>query len=200
MGKVLERPSTLDLPVKRVKTQGTVFYFKGMRDVFSNYYPSKIMYNGKMFGCVEQAYQYCKAIESESYDTARTIMTIDHGYVIATLASKIRCKKHWLNTRVDVMRSILEAKAMQCDEYRDKLLSTSGIIAESSVHDLFWSTGIAPEDFINKPDVQWPGANVMGALHAQVRDGQQTSGDGSPEPEDGEIQSFNQSSPEERGL
>ena len=165
-------PQTLKMGgTETLKEDGTnIECFKGWRDVLSNFYPCRFDYKGKTFYCVEQAYQFEKAIMYGREDIAAQIMELSSGFDIWLCAKRVMVDDRWVQIRVDTMKKILTSKLFHCEEYRKKLLSCNGIIVEAVPGDTFWSSGLSKEKVLTTPQKEWPGQNVMGSLHMELRD------------------------------
>ena len=67
------------------------------------------------------------------------------------------------------MRHIIKAKAQQVPAYRNKLRNAEEIIVEALPGDNYWSCGV-PKDQVEWVDEKdWPGQNIMGKLHMELR-------------------------------
>ena len=89
---------------------------------------------------------------------------------VKKIAQRIAVTADWIDQRVEIMRTILRIKADQCQTYRKKLLSCKGHIVEAIKGDLFWSAGLDEKDLKDVPRESWPGQNVLGQLHMELRD------------------------------
>ena len=157
------------------KAEGTIECFKGKNCILSNFYPCTFKHFGKTFCCVEQAYQYEKAVMYGRQDVAAEIMSLNSGYQIWLAAKKIKVDGRWEKCRVNSMRSILISRMFGSMEYRRKLESVKGIIVEAVPGDTFWSAGLPADQVLSTPQENWPGENVMGRLHMEMRRGSITS-------------------------
>ena len=104
-----------------------------------------------------------KAIEDE-------LMEAHFVSDVKKISEKIQVSAEWIDQRVDVMRKILRAKADQSQTYRKKLLNCKGQIVEAIRGDLFWSAGLDEKELRELPRERWPGQNVLGQLHMELRD------------------------------
>ena len=68
------------------------------------------------------------------------------------------------------MKRLIRAKAEHCSEYRDLLMtSDEKIIAEAVPDDKYWSAGLSRADIVWCDRSDWPGENMMGSLHMELR-------------------------------
>ena len=164
------------LPTPSIQmVEGGVECFKGKTHILSNFYPCRFQHFGKTFCCVEQAYQYEKAVMHGRQDIADEIMKLQSGYQIWLAAKKIKVADRWEKCCVNSMRSILTSRLFTSVEYRNKLESIQGIIVEAVPGDTFWSVGLNADQVLSTPQTEWPGENVMGRLHMEMRRGSITS-------------------------
>ena len=147
-----------------------VEYFRGYKYVLSNFYYCKLEIDGQKFNSSEKAYQVLKAKFHKLKDVEEELMECDFVSKVKKISEKINVSAEWIDKRVEVMRKILRAKADQCTTYRKKLLSCKGKIVEAIRGDLFWSAGLDEQDLKNLPMDAWPGQNVLGQLHMEIRD------------------------------
>ena len=145
-------------------------FFRGYKYVLSNFYYCKLVIDGEKFNSSEKAYQVMKAKFHQVKDVEEELMKCDFVSQVKKISEKIKVSAEWIDKRVEVMRKILRAKADQCPTYRKKLLSCKGKIVEAIRGDLFWSAGLDEQDLKNRPMESWPGQNVLGQLHMEIRD------------------------------
>ena len=158
-----------DMAQQRSEPLSNITTFMGEKESFSNFYPCSINVFDQQFQSAEHAYQYMKAKHHGMDDLAETIKRQQRACGTKQLAKDvIKVQDSWKAVRVDAMRSIIKAKAEQVDEYRrDLLKSGKNIIAEAVPGEFFWSCGLGKES-IRQPE-DWPGKNMMGKLHMELR-------------------------------
>lgn len=144
--------------------------FKGRRHILSNFYPCNIFYNGVWFNCSEQAYQYVKALYHERADIAKQILVTSSAADQKCCAKCITVKASWFDRRFFVMQDILVAKSECVPEYRSFLLQSSGVLVEAVYGDKYWSSGLSRSEVFQTDPLQWPGKNMLGILHMQLRE------------------------------
>ena len=172
-----KRPTSLDLSGKSSKKRkDDITYFKGAKDILSNFYSCNFKYEGFYYNCVEQAYQSAKAHKCGQDDIAVEIKLMTSGFQMWMAAKKIKNLDEWIGERVNVMRDIIQAKADYCVEYREKLLACDGLIVEAVTSDLFWAAGMDQKQLMKKDPSAWPGQNIMGGLHMKLRDSIRANG------------------------
>jgi ribA/ribD-fused uncharacterized protein len=147
-----------------------VEFFRGYKYVLSNFYYCDLTIDGEKFNTSEKAYQVLKAKFHGDSKIEEELMKTHFVSQVKKISEKIKVKPEWIDHRVDVMRKVLRAKADNCTTYRKKLLNCKGLIVEAIKGDLFWSAGLDENDLRNMPKDKWPGQNVLGQLHMELRD------------------------------
>ena len=145
-------------------------YFRGYKYVLSNFYYCKLVIDGKKYNSSEKAYQVMKAKFHKNKAIEDELMEAHFVSDVKKISEKIQVSAEWIDQRVDVMRKILRAKADQSQTYRKKLLNCKGQIVEAIRGDLFWSAGLDEKELRELPRERWPGQNVLGQLHMELRD------------------------------
>ena len=157
-------------PARLPKPHFNVTAFKGKDDVLSNFYPCKVHVHGKTFHSSEHAYQYMKAMKNDRAEVAERIVQLDCARQVKFLSHQIKTNQAWQDTKQDTMRVIIEAKSRDVPEYRSALLNSAEVIAEAVPGDTYWSCGLSKSDVIWTRRSRWPGRNVMGELHMELRE------------------------------
>ena len=152
-----------------IRNSGTIA-FKGRKDILSNFYPCPIYYKNKWFNCVEQAYQWEKANFHNCAPIADLILVLNDPYVQKLATRPIDCNHEWMTTRVHVMKNILKCKLDCVLDYKQLLLHSKGVIVEAVVNEGFWSSGLSKENVFLRKRGDWPGQNMLGKLHMELRD------------------------------
>ena len=147
-----------------------VEYFKGYKYILSNFYHSQLIIDGVTYNCAEKSYQMKKASFCGDNEVFNRLKTCINAKECREIGKRVNETAEWLDQRVDVMRQILKAKSEQCTTYRKKLLNCKGSIVEAVAGELFWSAGLDEDDLRKTPRERWPGQNVLGQLHMELRD------------------------------
>ena len=134
-----------------------ITYVKGEQDVLSNFYPTPIEFDRDIFKSAEHLYQSRKAIYHLQLDIDDEIRNSPTAKDAKKLSKRIKTDKQMEEIKPIVMAEILKIKFVQCDEFRQKFMSTNGYIAHN-VNDNFWGTG-----------KDGKGMNVFGTLLAALR-------------------------------
>ena len=147
-----------------------VEFFRGYKYVLSNFYRFNLKFEGNVFNSVEQAYQFKKASVYGDEDAQHRIILSPNAGRAWVIGKEIKVDDEWPQKRVEVMRELLKAKLEQCPTYRRKLLSCKGLIVEAVPNQPFWSAGLEKEELMKMPREEWPGENMLGKLHMELRD------------------------------
>ena len=149
---------------------GDTIYFKGPSHILSNLYPCTLQLYSHTYCSAEQAYQHKKAMfhidktrnekdKQELRKISHDIMDTEDPYKIMSIAKQIKPNQEWQTTKRYIMEEVLQAKAAQCNAYKDYLLLTERkSYIEDTAH-LTWGRG--------KPNK--PGNNLLGLLHEKIR-------------------------------
>ena len=132
-------------------------FFRGFRDILSNFYRFRLVHDGRVFNSVEQAYQFEKAELYNCEDIGAKILGQRTGYKAWVIAKQVKVDNRWEKARVDVMRRLIHAKAKCSPQYRKKLMSCKGLIVEAVTGDLFWSAGMNENTLRKVKQENWPG-------------------------------------------
>lgn len=148
-----------------------VVYFDGGK--FSNFYYSTISTNYKgmarEFMCVEQFYQYHKAIVFNDTESADKIIASDSPFVQRNIGQHVRNfdQSVWNDIKYDVMLYGVRQKFTQHEEFKNYLLSTKNNIIVEARPDKEWGIGISRTDAAK--GTKWNGKNLLGKALMQVR-------------------------------
>lgn len=134
-----------------------ITYLKGEHDGLTNFYPCKLVYEGKTYNSAEHIYESQKGQHHRLYAIDREIRRSRSAKQAKQISKSIRTDSEWEDRRPILMAEILKIKFQQCQHFHDTLLQTSGYIAHI-VTDSFWGTGHNGR-----------GQNVFGLLLAALR-------------------------------
>lgn len=128
--------------------------------VLSNFSAFRIHWEGADFDTSEHLYHWLKfaGMDHEVQDMIRDARSAHEAFKLAESQKMFR-RADWDEVKVDIMREILTAKALQHEYVRRKLFATGNrLLVENSWRDSFWGWG-------PKRD----GQNMLGELWMQVR-------------------------------
>lgn len=133
--------------------------FRASFSFLSNFFPSKIVFDGKMYPTVKHAFQAAKTeLEEERNDIQRATTPTR----AKRLGRKVALRSDWEEVKMDIMLNLLREKFSD-PWFRKKLLKTGTIflIEGNNWGDQFWGC-----IFENG---EWIGENHLGRLLMQVR-------------------------------
>lgn len=138
-----------------------IFYrASGPYGFLSNLYRREVAFEGRMFRCAEEAYQYGKPLETE---VAEWLISAPKPHLCALAAHSLPSfdiRPDWNAVKVDRMRAVLKAKFTQHDDLKKMLLDTeNAILIEGSNTDSFWGIGRKRN-----------GKNMLGILLMELRE------------------------------
>jgi ribA/ribD-fused uncharacterized protein len=140
--------------------------FYGSKDILSNFYRTTFEIDGIKYNCVEQYFQYQKAIVFGAFDTADKILKTTSPTIQKSLGRKSIPNfngKIWNSTCIDVMQRGLFAKFSQNSELKQFLLGTGDkILVEAAPRDLFWGVGYSKTNENIQDPKKWRGQNRLG--------------------------------------
>ena len=156
------------------KKTDSVFVFGGVLSQyheFSNFYKCPIRYKGKIFNCVEQCYQWSKAMLFNDHRTARAITSTTDPARQKYLSKHISgfVKKNWLDKRDHLMEELLTCKFSQNPECAKKLCDSGTLLlGEAISYDNYWGTGMSIVAKNTTTKKHW-GQNKLGKLLMKIR-------------------------------
>lgn len=108
----------------------------------SNFYPSTIRINGKLFPTVEHAYQALKTTNQDEQEKIRNAVSPSQAKKLGKMLERSGLmKESWDEIKISVMAELLEQK-FENPFLRHKLLDTGNktLIEGNSWHDNFWGS------------------------------------------------------------
>lgn len=138
--------------------------FHGKYFFLSNFYPSPIEYNGRIWPTVEHAFQAAKV----DVETAEKIFQATTPGEAKRFGRQGKMRDDWDVVRIDVMRECLRSKFLNNSELKQKLLDTGDaiLIEGTTWHDNYW--GVCSCDKCRNKGI--PGKNMLGILLMEVRE------------------------------
>lgn len=110
--------------------------FKEKYEFLSNFYPSKIFYDGFWYPTVEHAYQASKTID---YDIRLYISNLYTAGQAKKFTKNLVLRKYWADIKIDIMKDLIRKK-FAIPELRIKLLETAqeDLVELNWWNDIFW--------------------------------------------------------------
>jgi hypothetical protein len=136
--------------------------FGGIYSFLSNFYLIDILYEGKRYPSVENAYQSAKSFD-ENYKYRLSICTSGAS---KRLGKQVELRKDWEDVKVGIMYELLKQK-FQNEKLKEQLLETktSELIEGNNWHDNLWG-----DCQCEKKCKNIKGRNILGILLMKVRD------------------------------
>ena len=151
-----------------------VLLFGGLNSEYhelSNFYRCPVKYKNKTFNCVEQCYQYEKAMKFGDLKTATAILRSEDPADQKYLGKKISGFKpdQWSAVKENVMKEIVHCKFSQHDELSAKLCATRDlVIGEAIKNDNYYGIGMSLRDKNAVDRTKWQ-KNKLGKILVNER-------------------------------
>lgn len=135
--------------------------FKGTYQFLSNFFPSKVVFDGVEYPSTEHAYQAAKTLDLE--ERAKVLNSKSFG-AAKRMGTKITLREDWEQVKLAVMEDVLRQK-FAVSELRELLDLTKGqeLVEANHWHDNFWGSC-----FCNTCGSK--GQNHLGRLLMLIRD------------------------------
>lgn len=163
------------LNLASIHTYSTVdaVMFYGRFSPFSNFHPVSLEIDGRRFTCVEQFYQYSRALEAGKHTIAAQILLAIDPVEMKKLGDQCKSTemdRNWYGTKSDnCMKRALCVKFNK-PVFKDLLKKTEQRdIMECNKFDYYWSCGLSSSDPQIGDKAKWKGQNVMGRLLVAIR-------------------------------
>lgn len=147
--------------------------FRTFKHLFSNMYPCPLTIEQQEgesihFNCLEQAYQYQKALDLEKFDAR---LNARHGGAAKKLANDHISKEEsasWGN-KLPTMRALVKIKAKQVPEFANALCETGTAYLAEANPDSFWASGLYPKETLSVKLSKFPDKNMLGIILMEER-------------------------------
>ena len=148
--------------------------FKFNNDPLSNFYPCTVNVFDRKWTSSEHAYQWAKLSAINRPELAEGVIKATSAASAKYIADQvpIRDLAEWTNDRkISVMKEILEAKSVSCQEFKQSLLKGRGKhFIEGTKHSMFWGAGLSYAHARNTNPDKLIGDNHLGRLLNELRD------------------------------
>jgi ribA/ribD-fused uncharacterized protein len=107
----------------------------------SNFYPSELVWEGKVWKTSEHAYQAAKTLDLPEREYIRKLASPSLAKQNGRL---VDVRPHWDELKYDIMKEIVDLKFRHNPELLKKLIATDGVWLEEGNHhgDKIWGTDI----------------------------------------------------------
>lgn len=151
-------------------TDKYIFFWGG---IFSQWYNSKVVIDGKRFNCLEQWMMYNKAVLFNDANHARLIMSSNNPKQQKTYGRRIKGfkKDKWEKVAYDIVKRGNYEKFTQNQDLKKELLETGNLtFVEASPYDKIWGIGMRENAPGIEDEKNWQGRNLLGKAITEVRD------------------------------
>ena len=158
-------------PHCKAKPTENILAFRSYEHCLSNHFPCQLHVFEEDFASVEHAYFWCMAKEFGNHDLATEIKKSKHAGQAKKLSKQIADDEErweWEKDHIDVMKTILEAKADQCTQFHDCLIENQERLLVEANPGTFWASGLSLYVTENCSPRFWPGQNMLGVLLTEL--------------------------------
>ena len=152
-------------PSIQKKPFGLAFF--SIQCFLSNFYRCELRFRGRIYSCLEQAYQCTKALLNDESAFAR-IFDSNSPAEMKRWGGQITVNDQWENHKLQIMEDLLFCKFEQNKQLYYSLLNTRPHFLIESTLDNFWGSG-CKFGSIALEEGCWEGQNHLGNLLIRVR-------------------------------
>lgn len=150
-------------------TDNFIFFWNG---IYSQWLPSLIEIEGKMFSCCEQYMMYKKAMLFGDTEAADQIMNTDNPAIQKEIGRRVKNfdREIWDANCYSIVYKANFAKFSQHKNLKRELILTGDkIIVEASPYDKIWGIAMGEDDPGIEDPANWKGLNLLGQCIMNVR-------------------------------
>jgi ribA/ribD-fused uncharacterized protein len=150
-----------------VETETHIYFWNS---IYSQWYPSKFVENGKTFVTAEQYMMFNKAMLFDSV-VADKIMSTSDPKIQKMLGKQVKNfnQEIWDENKFNIVVQGNLLKFTQNLKLQQELLRTNKILVEGSPYDTIWGVGVAYYDKKIFDEKNWRGENLLGKALMKVR-------------------------------
>ena len=159
-----------DLGCKALPVE-TITAFKGYQHPLSNHFPCHLNVYEHEFKSLEHAYFWHMATEFGQPQLATDIKNCIHAGEAKKLSKLIATDDErftWESNNIEVMKTLLQAKANQCEQFRACLLENQGTTLAEATPSRLWGTGYSPYITEHSSPSFWLAQNMLGVLLTEL--------------------------------
>ena len=153
------------------KPSEDIYAFKGFRHPLSNHFPCKLKVYETEFRSLEHAFFLRMASELGKPDLEESIKCCDHVGSVKKMSPEIADDEErwrWKKENANVMNYLLEAKAKQCEIFKNCLLENKDKVLAEATKSMIWGTGLSPYVTTHTAPNYWPGKNWLGGMLTEL--------------------------------
>lgn len=161
-------PDGLKLEDAKTKLTQKGIAFQGQHSIFSNFYPTQVQHNGRVFPSSEHAYQFERVTYLGDHKLATQVFHAHTPQNAKRIGGQIGPSRKWDMVKVEKMKEITMAKYSQNPRLRTELLKTAPAPLIEATIDNYWGCGLS----FNARDLaagHWNGKNQMGIILVDCR-------------------------------
>lgn len=164
----LHLPNGLKLANAKTKVTAKGLAFQGGHSIYSNFYPTHVLFNGRNFMSAEHAYQFEKALFFGDNTAAAEIFHAQRPQDAKRHGAKLGLSRDWDQVKVARMTDIVQSKFSQNKRLGAELLKSSPALLIEATFDTFWGAGLplSSKELVNG---NWQGRNNMGLILVNCR-------------------------------
>lgn len=159
--KEIESGRSLD---KNESPQITPVFFRSTiktHNFLSNFFPTLVCYNNRLFLSVEVAYQASKFENHSLYDTITSSTAREAKLIINK--HRLEVPRHDISTKLKIMETIVQSKFSLNIDLKNRLIATGNRALIEHTDDFFWGDGNLDSNEIG------PGKNYLGQILQTIR-------------------------------
>ena len=139
-----------------------ITFFRGQYRFLSNFFPSLVEYQGKIWPTIEHAYQASKTLD---YDLQEEIRLAPTPGKAKRLGRSVVLRSDWNEIRVGIMRDLIKLKFAN-PHLRERLMGTglAYLVEGNHWHDNFWGDCHCNSCYLHE------GSNMLGTILMRQRD------------------------------
>lgn len=161
-------PEGLRLSDAKVMDTPKGLAFQSKHAFLSNFFLTKVNYNGIQFISAEHAYQHTRATFLGMHAKAEDVLRATKPEEAKRAAMNLPNSKEWDHCKQKVMKEIVLAKFTQNLEIQNKLLNTGDCPLLEATYDSYWGCGL-PLSARKLKSGEWHGKNYLGIILAECR-------------------------------
>ena len=171
-GRLYDIHNTADLPISphnaTTITKSNITLFSGRFSNLSNLHPVQLEIDNRVWGSVEQYYQFHKALDSNYAREAQEILVQSDPVEAMVIGRRVKASPEWIQTRGPEVMKKAQLVKFQIPAMAFSLKSCGLYIGEATKNPV-WGTGKTLSDNNAFQSSSWTGSNKAGEMLKEVR-------------------------------